>query len=64
VAYGRGRPVNLDEASRLGDVLLRTLDLLAAATVKLAARDGGAYDEVVAEWRAHLDTDLMGSEPG
>jgi hypothetical protein len=48
VATARGIPLDADEWLR--DLLMRCVDLLAFATVRLAARQGTTYDQVVDEW--------------
>jgi hypothetical protein len=55
VATERGIPVDADE--RLHALLWRAIDVLSIATVKLAARKGSSYDEVIDEWKALLSGD-------
>jgi hypothetical protein len=56
VAVERGIPLDADK--RLRDLLWRSIDVLSVATVKLAARKGSTYDEVIDEWKALLAADV------
>jgi hypothetical protein len=56
VAADRGIPLDADK--QLRDLLWRSIDVLSVATVKLAARKGSTYDEVVDEWKALLAADV------
>jgi hypothetical protein len=55
VARYRGVPLDADPWLR--DLLMRTVDLLAFATVRVAARQGTTYDQVVDEWEAVIAED-------
>jgi hypothetical protein len=53
----RRRGVPLDAEPWLRDLLMRSVDLLAFATVRVAARQGTTYDQVVDEWEAVMADD-------
>jgi hypothetical protein len=55
VARQRGVPLDADPWLR--GLLMRTVDLLAFATVRVAARQGTTYDQVVDEWEAVMAED-------
>jgi transposase len=55
VARHRGVPLDADQWLR--DLLMRAIDLLAFATVRVAARQGTTYDQVVDEWEAVMAED-------
>lgn len=55
VAIERGIPLDADPYLRT--LLWRSLDLLAFASVRLAARQGVSYDQVIDEWEALMSAD-------
>jgi hypothetical protein len=62
VARRRGVPLDADQWLR--DLLMRTVDLLAFATVRVAARQGTTYDQVVDEWEAVMAEDARRAAAG